>query len=360
MKMNDILREKRKLLGLTQEQVANYLGITAPAVNKWEKGLSCPDIALLPMLARLLKTDPNTLLCFKENLSDQEIGLFLNKVSETIKTMGFQQGYDLAIEEIREYPHCGKLKYNLALILEGAMLTSNSAEDDSEKYGLQIDRLYEEIAACDDEILVNNARFMLASKCLKQNEFDKAQALLDLIPQKSAIPDKQALQANLLSMQGKSGEAAVILERMALSALQETLMEVTKLIPILVSENKFSQAEQLAKASQTQYEAFGLWEYSAYLATMQLAVSKKDIPESLTVIRKMLNACVNAWDVSNCPLYLHQPRKEGSDNIGYTFLPSLLLDLESNPEYAFLQDSPAFCELIAEYQKKAVSTAFDK
>lgn len=70
MNMNDILRDKRKSLGLTQEQMASYLGITAPAVNKWEKGLSCPDIALLPALARLLKTDPNTLLCFKENLSD--------------------------------------------------------------------------------------------------------------------------------------------------------------------------------------------------------------------------------------------------------------------------------------------------
>ncbi|MGO5050996.1 helix-turn-helix domain-containing protein [Lachnospiraceae bacterium LCP25S3_G4] len=68
--MNDILRDKRKSLGLTQEQVASYLGITAPALNKWEKGLSCPDIALLPALACLMKTDPNTLLCFKENLSD--------------------------------------------------------------------------------------------------------------------------------------------------------------------------------------------------------------------------------------------------------------------------------------------------
>ncbi|MEG1524416.1 MAG: helix-turn-helix domain-containing protein [Clostridia bacterium] len=257
MNMNDILREKRKSLGLTQEQVATYLGITAPAVNKWEKGLSCPDITCLPMLARLLKTDPNTLLCFKENLSDQEIWLFLNKVSETIKTIGFQQGYDLAIAQIREYPHCGKFKYNLALVLEGAMLTSNLTEDDRKKYDLQIDRFYEEIAACDDEILVNNARFMLASKCLKRKDYNKAQALLDQMPQKSAVPDTQVLQANLLSMQGKSGEAAVILERMALTSLQETLVAVVKLIPILVSENKFSQAEQLAKASQIQYEALG-------------------------------------------------------------------------------------------------------
>lgn len=352
MNINDMLRDKRKSLGLTQEQVATYLGITAPAVNKWEKGLSCPDITLLPTLARLLKTDPNTLLCFKENLSDQEIGLFLNQVSETIKSDGFWQGFSLAMEQIREYPHCGKLKQNLALVLEGSMLTSNLTEDDNKKYSSQIDKLYEEVAVCDDDSLANNAKFMLASKCLRQKDYDKAQALLDQIPQRSTIPDKQTLQANLLSMKGKSKEAAVILERTALNSLQETLMAVTKLIPILVSENKISQAEQLAKASQTQYEAFGLWQYSAYLAPMQLAVSKQDNVASIAVIRKMLEATVTDWNLSTCPLYLHQTYKEGSYRIGFDFLPSILFDLESNPEYAFLQNSPEFGELIAEYQKK--------
>ena len=352
MNMNDILREKRKALGLTQEQVASCLGITAPAVNKWEKGLSCPDITLLPALARLLKTDPNTLLCFKESLSDRELGLLLNEVSAAIQNEGFQQGFSMAMEQIREYPRCGKLKQNLALVLEGGMLSSKLTEAENKNYGVQIDELYEEVAACDDENLANNARFMLASKCLKRKEYAKAQELLDKLPQKSAIPDKQSLEANLLSMQGKNKEAALILERMALNSLQETLMAVTKLIPILVSEDKLSQAEQLAKASRLQYEAFGLWQYSAYLAPMQLAVSKQDVSEAITVIGKMLEAAVTAWDFYACPLYLHQSRKEGSENFAYTFLPSLLLDLENNPEYSFLQESPEFRELIAEDKAK--------
>lgn len=40
MPINTVIRERRKALGLTQEQVAEQLGVTAPAVNKWEKGVS--------------------------------------------------------------------------------------------------------------------------------------------------------------------------------------------------------------------------------------------------------------------------------------------------------------------------------
>ena len=40
MPISDVIREKRKAIGLTQEQVAERLGVTAPAVNKWERGVS--------------------------------------------------------------------------------------------------------------------------------------------------------------------------------------------------------------------------------------------------------------------------------------------------------------------------------
>ena len=68
MPMNIVIQEQRKLLGLTQEQVADYLGVSTPAVSKWEKGITSPDIGLLPPLARLLKIDLNTLFCLNRKL----------------------------------------------------------------------------------------------------------------------------------------------------------------------------------------------------------------------------------------------------------------------------------------------------
>lgn len=47
----------RKIRNMTQEQLAAQLGISAPAVSKWETGSSYPDITLLAPLARALGTN---------------------------------------------------------------------------------------------------------------------------------------------------------------------------------------------------------------------------------------------------------------------------------------------------------------
>ncbi|MBU3878586.1 helix-turn-helix domain-containing protein [Faecalicatena sp. AGMB00832] len=40
MKIHEIIRSSRKERGMTQDELAKYLGVSAPAVNKWEKGVS--------------------------------------------------------------------------------------------------------------------------------------------------------------------------------------------------------------------------------------------------------------------------------------------------------------------------------
>ena len=77
MKLNEQIREHRKKVGLTQEQVANYLGVSTPAVNKWESGSTYPDITLLAPLARLLEIDLNTLFTFHETLSKKRLASFV-------------------------------------------------------------------------------------------------------------------------------------------------------------------------------------------------------------------------------------------------------------------------------------------
>ena len=127
MKINEIIRELRTAKKFTQEQLAGLLGVTTPAVNKWEKGVSYPDITLLPALARVLDTDLNTLLSFREDLSDKEIAIFLNGLAELVEEKGFEAAFEAGTGKIKEFPTCGALILNTALFLDGALMMNPKA-----------------------------------------------------------------------------------------------------------------------------------------------------------------------------------------------------------------------------------------
>lgn len=52
----------RKEKEWTQDELAEKLGVSPQAVSKWENGISCPDIMLLPVIARLFDTTADELL----------------------------------------------------------------------------------------------------------------------------------------------------------------------------------------------------------------------------------------------------------------------------------------------------------
>ena len=128
MKINQIIREKRKELSLTQEQIAELLGVSTPAVNKWEKGSTYPDITLLPAIARLLRIDLNTLMSFNEDLTDIEIENFVNELDKVVQEQGYQTAFQKAIDKIHEYPTCDELAYSAILYLDGARFLYNVTE----------------------------------------------------------------------------------------------------------------------------------------------------------------------------------------------------------------------------------------
>ena len=57
----------RKAKGMTQEDLANQLGVSSQAVSKWENDASCPDISLLPQLSKVLGVTTDELLTGKND-----------------------------------------------------------------------------------------------------------------------------------------------------------------------------------------------------------------------------------------------------------------------------------------------------
>lgn len=55
----------RKAAGMTQEQVAEHLGVSPQAVSKWENDVSCPDVTMIPRIAQLFNVSTDELLGLK-------------------------------------------------------------------------------------------------------------------------------------------------------------------------------------------------------------------------------------------------------------------------------------------------------
>ena len=73
LQIGTTIAQARRAKNLTQEALADMLGVSAAAVSKWETSASYPDITLLSPLARALGLTIDTLLDFRAAPTDEEL-----------------------------------------------------------------------------------------------------------------------------------------------------------------------------------------------------------------------------------------------------------------------------------------------
>ncbi len=66
------ISEHRKKHNLTQEEFSLLLGVTPQAVSKWENDASCPDIMLLPEIAKILEVSIDELMGVKPKFQSEK------------------------------------------------------------------------------------------------------------------------------------------------------------------------------------------------------------------------------------------------------------------------------------------------
>lgn len=91
--IGSFIRQRREEQNLTQQQLADKLGVTNKAVSKWETGRSMPDVALFELLCRELEISLSELLAGRRLRAEERPAMAEHLLSESIsskKLVGLQ------------------------------------------------------------------------------------------------------------------------------------------------------------------------------------------------------------------------------------------------------------------------------
>ncbi len=239
-------------------------------------------------------------MSFREELTDQEIGTFLSEVMETVEAESFERGFSKVMDKIHQYPHCGMLILMAASTLEGALMMFPA---NREAYEDRLEALYERAAASDDERARDQAKGMLLAKAMNKGEYERAEKLLAEIPDPTL--DKRQMKANLYQKQGRLAEAAEILEGKVMNAANDMQSALLGLLDIALAEGHPELAEHYGDVAAKTAKLYDLWQYNIYVPTFQLAVAQRDGERCMSILREMLPAMLEPWDVRGSSLYSH-------------------------------------------------------
>ena len=118
-----ILIENRHKRGITQEELAEYIGVSKAAVSKWEIGMTYPDISLLPRLASYFNISIDELMGYKPQMDTADIRKWYSRLAKEFAEGPFEDALEHCRELAKKYCACDPLLFHIgSLLVNHAML----------------------------------------------------------------------------------------------------------------------------------------------------------------------------------------------------------------------------------------------
>lgn len=188
------LRHKKKL---TQEEVADFMGVTKASVSKWEKGINTPDLLLLPQLAAFFDVTVDELIGYEAQLSGEQIRYQYAQLTGDFAALPFEEALEKTRSLAHKYYACYPLLLQLCILYWNHYMLAKTKE--TQTFVLQeavgwCDRIMEN---CSDVGLCSDALVLKAGLYLQLGKAAEAIDLLEL----SAEPGRLAGQDGTLLVQ---------------------------------------------------------------------------------------------------------------------------------------------------------------
>ncbi len=256
LKIGARLAQLRRKKGLTQEQLAQRLGVSAPAVSKWETDSSYPDITLLCPLARALEVNVDTLLRFEEQLSSEDAIRQINAIVELARGEGWEAGERQLDALLRQYPNSEVLKYNAALVQDSFPLLYPEADQETRRrWTARKAELLADLRTSGSGAYWQESTLLLAQLAAFDNRLEEAERLLKELPEQGADPTVVWVQIFL--RRGEPEEALkTVQKRLHTQVWQVQTSLGTLLFPGVIPDEE--QALEVCRTYREMERLFGL------------------------------------------------------------------------------------------------------
>ncbi|AQU10054.1 helix-turn-helix domain-containing protein [Clostridioides difficile] len=250
IKIGKVIQCLRKERNLTQEQLAKFIGVSTPAVSKWESGNSYPDIELLPLLADFFNVSIDKLLNYKIDLSEEEV----MKIYKELESGFARIEIDLSTEEpkeefrqdlesvkklsnmyIEKYPKSYLLKLRICSLYQ--MYSYKFGKSELNDRVKETTNILEDIVRNTDDIQIKETALIILSNayCMLE-DYEKAELYLNMIHK--SIGDTSVNLAMIYLKQNRLEEAEILLQNKLFSNVFNISMDCKGIINVYKNQYK--------------------------------------------------------------------------------------------------------------------------
>ncbi len=344
MQIGEVIRKYRKNNNMTQEDIANRLGVTAPAVNKWEKGNSLPDIMLLAPIARLLDISLDTLLSFREDLTDEEVNNLIKEADLRFGNESFEEVFLWAKKKMELYPNCEHLTLWMTHLLNARCSIMMVGGSNSEKYEDYIISCYIRLLDSINEDTRNQAADSLFSFYLRKEQFEKAEEYLSYFSKQN--PERKRKQAVIYSKTNRRTEAYKSYEELLFSGYQVMSIVLNSIFTLAMEDKNVEKAYVLAEKQLGLANLLEMGEYGAITSRLELALAEKDVEMTIDAMKKMFASTDEMCAYTKSSLYEHMVFKELTEEFVVRVKENLLAYFRDEETFSYLQSDKRWQDIV--------------
>ncbi|MBQ3177165.1 MAG: helix-turn-helix transcriptional regulator [Clostridia bacterium] len=159
MTIGETIRKLRRERDITQEGLAEMLGVTSQSVSQWETGRTAPDISQLAPLAHIFEVSADVLLGIDVEKKQSRILELYAEAYDVAASGAHVRAISMTEEALRLYPNSHRLMdfYANEIYLYSHMLPEDVREEHTERAFGYLDRI---LAECTDPDIRNNSLIM--------------------------------------------------------------------------------------------------------------------------------------------------------------------------------------------------------